>query len=262
MKRYLCMLLIALLLTLVCSCFAQTKGRYNNKSVYKCYRAQGQIKVDGIIDEDAWKKAELITDLWVGNVWDSDAKKVIPGHYESQKTRAWLLYDDDYIYVAAQMDDTDVLGMTTVNESEFVEGIDDMFEIFFKPYRSKPGYYELHVLPQNVIRDIFIAKRGAGSYLRFEADYKSGMETAVQIQGTINNWRDEDKGWSVEVRIPMSAFKDSGGGPVPGDKWQFLVSRYNYAYQLPLGSELVQMVGSDQINFHDYPNYPTIEFVK
>jgi len=259
---------LVILLIFSNSCFARDyekrsapKGKWNKNSVYKCYRADSEIKLDGVLDDEAWKKAEVISDLWQGNSWDEDKGKPVPGHYETQKTRARLLYDDNYIYVGAEMDDTDVLGMTTTNESAFNEGLDDIFEMFFKPYHMKPGYYELHVMPQNVTRNLFIAKKGAGSYLRFEG-YHSGMQTAVRIDGTLNNWKDEDKGWTVEVRIPMSAFDETGGGPVPGDRWQFLIARYNYSYQLPYGNEIVQMVGLEQIAFHQYETYPTIEFVK
>lgn len=264
-------LAIAVIAMLVLSAYGYTKdndkksgpkGKWTKDSVYKCYRADSEIKIDGILDDPAWKKADVISDLWQGNSWNSETNKVVPGHFESQKTRARLLYDDNYVYVCGDMHDTDVLGMTTINESEFIDGIDDMFEMFFKPDRKKPGYYELHVMPQNVIRDLFIAKRGAGSYLRFEKEYNSGMQTAVRIDGTINNYRDVDNGWSVEVRIPMSAFEETGGGPKAGDRWQFLISRYNFAFQLPLGVELVQMVGMDQVNFHLHETYPTIEFVK
>lgn len=251
-----------------CPCFAKdtvkkpvVQGKWTKHSVYKCHKADSEIVIDGVLDEPAWKKAAVISDLWQANSYDFGAGKPVPGHYETQKTRARVLYDDNYIYVSAEMDDTDLLGLTVKDDTEFVEGIDDLFEFFFKPDPHKPGYYEFHVFPTNAKRDVFFAKRFARSYLGY-MDYESGIETAVKLYGTLNDWHDIDKGWTVEARVPMSAFKETGGGPKEGDTWQFLISRYNYAYHLKYGNEIVQMVALNQVTFHLYESYPKIQFVK
>ncbi len=268
MNKLLVLLILLFLTTISVTSYADDharkpfpKGVWTKNSLYKCYRADSKIILNGVLDDEAWKKAPVISNLWQADSWDFAAEKPVPGHFETQKTRARLLYDDKYIYIGAELDDTDILGMTTADNTDFVEGTDDIFEVFFKPDHKKPGYYEFNLYPTNAMRDLFLAKRGAGSYLRYQ-DYNSGMQSEVKLDGTLNDWHDVDKGWSLEMRIPLEAFNETGGGPKPGDRWQFLVSRYNYAYQLPYGSEVVQMVAMYRTTFHLYEAYPTIEFVK
>ena len=42
------------------------------------------------------------------------------------------------------------------------------------------------------------------------------IESAIEVRGTINDWSDQDKGWTVEGRIPWRDFLPTGGRPAPG----------------------------------------------
>lgn len=56
------------------------------------------------------------------------------------------------------------------------------------------------------------------------------MKTAVALQGTMNNPNDIDKGWTVEIAIPWSAFGSRlpVTTPTPGTEWRVNFSRVEW----------------------------------
>ena len=62
---------------------------------YECPRATGPIKIDGKADEPAWANAVVIESFVA--FWANRPGKT--------KTKARLLWDDEYIYFHAEMED-------------------------------------------------------------------------------------------------------------------------------------------------------------
>ena len=129
----------------------------------------------------------------------------------------------------------------------------------FKPSEDKPAYYEFQVNALNTVLEMYLPSRGAGGYQRFAPLGNLGMESAVKLDGTLNDWTDKDKGWTVEGRIPWKAFEATGGRPKPGDKWRFALCRYDYsvAYDRPDLSSTAPLTQSD---FHRYEDYGVLTF--
>ena len=138
--------------------------------------------------------------------------------------------------------------------------LNDVFELFFKPSDDKLGYYEFQVNAANTQLEMYLPSRGAGGYQRFAPGVNLGMESAVKLSGTLNDWTDKDKGWTVEGRIPWKAFEPTGGRPKPGAKWRFALCRYDYsvAYEQPDLSSTAPLTLPD---FHRYEDYGTLTFV-
>jgi hypothetical protein len=107
---------------------------------------------------------------------------------------------------------------------------------------------------------LFFPSRGSGGYQRFAPLTKLGMESAVILDGTLNHWEDQDIGWTVEGRIPWTAFQTSGGRPKVGEKWRFSLCRYDYsaAFDRPELSSTSPLTVSD---FHRYEDYGELTFV-
>ncbi len=214
----------------------------------ECRWMSGRIKLDGVLNETAWDKAEVLRDFCV--YWqDRKARSA---------TTARLLWDNDYLYYSADMDDADLYA--TIREHNGMLFNEDVFELFFKPAEDKLAYYEFEVNPLGAEMELFLASRGGGGYGRFAALSKIGMESAVQLNGTLNKWDDVDKGWTVEGRIPWTAFKATGGRPKAGDKWRFALCRYDYsvAFDRP---ELSSTAPLTQPEFHRYEDYGELTFV-
>jgi hypothetical protein len=213
----------------------------------ECRRAPGRIKIDGVIDEVAWDKAQVLQDF--STFWEKRKAK--------SATKARLLWDDQYLYFCAEMEDVDLYA--DVKEHNGICWENDVFELFFKPHEDKPGYYEFQVNALNTQLEMFLPSRGAGGYRRFKDAGQLGIESAVKLNGTLNDWTDKDKGWTVEGRIPWKAFAATGGRPKAGDKWRFALCRYDYstAYERPDLSSTAPLTLPD---FHRYEDYGTLEF--
>src|SRR5947209_8451983 len=97
-------------------------------AAYECRWTDAPITIDGKADEEAWKNAQTITDfrLW----WkQGDAQR------PHTATKARLLWDRDYLYFFAEMEDTDLYSFTSQHQGALWEG--DVFEVFLKPAVDK-----------------------------------------------------------------------------------------------------------------------------
>jgi len=183
---------------------------------YACRFTEEPIAIDGSPDEAAWKQAADVGEFalpWLG-----------PGHPAAKATRARLLWDREHLYVAADMDDADLYADITEHDGQIWDN--DVFEVFLKPAADKPAYYEFQVNALNTQFDCFIPRRGHVG--RFKRLHEFGIESAVKLRGTLDNWTDRDQGWSVELKIPWTSFMPTGGRPEPGDEWRFALCRYDH----------------------------------
>jgi hypothetical protein len=213
----------------------------------ECRWAAGPIRIDGRIDEPAWAKAQALRDFAV--FWQKRPAKTA--------TVARLLWDDQYLYFSAEMEDSDLYA--DVTEANGMTWTNDVFELFFKPAADDRKYYEFQVNAAGTQLELFFPSRGSGGYQRFKAK-RLGMQSAVTLQGTLNHWEDKDTGWTVEGRIPWTAFQPTGGKPKAGAKWRFALCRYDYsaAFEDP---ELSSTAPLTQSSFHRYEDYGELTFV-
>jgi Carbohydrate family 9 binding domain-like len=218
--------------------------------VVECRWAPRAISIDGRLKK-SWEGAQEIKDFVV--FWQKRKAKTA--------TTARLLWDNRHLYFLAEMEDSDLYA--TVKEKNGQTWYDDVFELFFKPVAEGKGslhYYEFQVNALNTQLELFMPSRGSGGYQRFAPDTNLGMESVVRLDGTLNNWKDKDKGWTVEGRIPWTAFAATGGRPEPGTRWRFALCRYDYsaAFDQP---ELSSTAPLPVANFHQYENYGELLFV-
>ncbi len=214
----------------------------------ECRWRTGLIKIDGVLNEKAWDNAQVLEDFPV--FWQKRKSKTA--------TRARLLWDEKYLYFAAEMDDQDLYA--DIKEANGMTWTNDVFELFFKPSKDKLTYYEFQVNALNTPLELLLPSRGAGGYQRFAPLTKLGMESAVKLRGTLNKWDDKDTGWTVEGRIPWTGFAVTGGRPQPGAAWRFALCRYDYsvAFDRP---ELSSTAPLTQADFHRYEDYGELTFV-
>jgi len=215
---------------------------------YVCRFSEEPITIDGVLDEAAWEGALEVGRFelpWLG-----------PGsHPATAATRAKLLWDREYLYIAADLDDADLYADVTAHDGQTWDN--DVFEVFLKPAVEKPGYYEFQVNPLNTQFDLFLPRRGHGR--RFLRMHEFGMESAVKLRGTLDDWTDRDEGWTVEIRIPWTSFMPTGGRPEPGDEWRFALCRYDYdlSREQP---ELSTCAPLQERNFHRHEDYRPLVF--
>lgn len=226
---------------------------------YPCVRATEPVLIDGLLNEPSWRRAIVINGFIVPPQMDPITQKMRAATLAQSSTRARLMWDDEYLYFAAELDDQD-LYCTTPDKHDASFGTDDIVELFVKPSDTLPYYWEIHMVPSGGTRDYFYARRGAGGDARWMI-YESGMLARMSLQGTLDDWTDRDTRWLAEMRIPWSAFTRMGGKPRPGDLWRFLVSRYDYSVYLPEGCELSAAAPLPLQSYHLYEYYPYLRFV-
>ncbi len=216
------------------------------RPVYDCRAARGPLRLDGLLDEPAWAEAVVLD------------RFLVPGQGRTSKTstRARLLWTPDALWFAAELEDVDLYA--TIRDRDGMLWENDVFELFFKPSTSSLGYYEFQANAAGAVLDMYLPSRGAGGYFRFvKGDL--GLEAKVALQGTPNDWKDRDRGWTVEGRIPWTAFAAEGGTPKAGDVWRFALCRYDYsvAHEAP---ELSSCAPLTERNFHRYEDYADLRW--
>ncbi len=220
----------------------------------ECRWAAEPIKIDGLADEAAWQAAQTIDGF--GMPWlNEKARSPLTA------TRARLLWDREYFYFYADMDDSDLYA--DVTEHDGVTWNNDVFEMFLKPDDAKPAYFEFQVNAAGTTMDMFLPRRGAGGYGRFKSDGDFHLEAAVKLRGTLNRWQDNDQGWSVEGRIPWRDFIRTGGRPETGATWKFALCRYDYSvdFEGPELSTTAPKSTTPYPNFHAFEDYGSLKFI-
>ena len=180
------------------------------------------IKIDGKLDEPAWKAAPS-TGLFVNTM---------TGEPAPPNTEAKLLWDNQNLYIAFENVDTDVWGTLTERDSKL--WTQEMDEVMIDANGDGKGYIELQVAPNGTIFDTYLP-----TYRKYEDsldpkrkpyDWNSKLKAAVKVDGTLNKRDDQDKGWTAEMALPLADVNglDSNGVKVPpalGDKWRLNMFR-------------------------------------
>jgi Carbohydrate family 9 binding domain-like len=177
--------------------------------------------IDGSLDDVEWQSAPWTTDFV-----DIQGPSMPAPRF---RTRARLLWDEEYFYVGASLEDPHVWG--TLTERDAVIYQDNDFELFLDPDGDTHLYYELEINALGTIWDLMLIKPYRDGGPAVDAWDIDGLRTAVSVDGTINDPRDEDRGWSVEIAIPWDVLAEAAGRPAPpapGDRWRLNFSRVQW----------------------------------
>jgi len=190
---------------------------------YVIYRVSGPITIDGRITEKAWQDAP-----WTEPFEDAQSPYCpLPW----KMTRAKILYDDENLYFAAQIQEENVWGHLTKRDT--IAYYDNDFEIFVDPTADAVNYFEFEMNCLNMMFDMWHENdnhRNALADGRYDAP---GLRSAVQVQGTLNYHYDDDEGWTVEVMVPfedMMAYNPKMTLPKRGDMWRMNFSRVEFLH--------------------------------
>jgi hypothetical protein len=179
---------------------------------YKVNRAASHIVIDGKLDDKAWIQAPAIEFIFP---WASQTGA-------KQKTTAKLLWDDDYLYVGYECEDTDIVALRT--ERDEPTYLDDAVELFVNPRPSQNSvYFGLEMNARGVLYDYLMVD----SKYAFKRFNLQGVLLASFIRGTLNTRGDEDQGWSLEVAIPWINFEELSKRPTPGTIWTANLNRWD-----------------------------------
>jgi hypothetical protein len=189
--------------------------------VYICYRAIGEsvavggtaspataaaIEIDGRLDEPVWRAAP-----WTDDFVDIEGDLKPPPRF---RTRAKMLWDDQFFYIAAELDEPHVWGTLTKRESVIFH--DNDFEFFIDPDGDTHNYGEFEINALNTGWDLRLTKPYRHGGQADDGWDIAGLKTAVHVNGTLNDPRDTDVGWTIELAVPWNAIRslDDPSAPV------------------------------------------------
>jgi len=211
---------------------------------YAVHRARGAIEIDGVLAESAWDRAAKAGPF----------VRSLDGKPASAATEARLLWDDDNLYVAFLCEDTDVSGTFFKDDEKLYTS--NVVEIFLNPSGDGSRYDEIEVAPTNALFD---ASFSGGPRKGMDLSWSSHARHAVHVDGTLNDPRDVDRGWTVELAIPFASLT---GMPSPrprkGDRWKFNLYRLRQGPGHPAeGQALSPPMRGD---FHALDRFATLRF--
>ncbi|MBC7361358.1 MAG: carbohydrate-binding family 9-like protein [Candidatus Aminicenantes bacterium] len=188
---------------------------------YMCFRTAQPLTIDGRLDEESWKKV-----YWSEDFLDIEGKGKPKPRF---RTRVKMLWDDQYFYVGAELEEPHV--WATLKDRDSIIYLDNDFEVFIDPDGDTHNYYELEINALNTVWDLMLVKPYRDGGPAIHSWDIQGLKTAVYVDGTLNNPNDKDKGWSVEIAIPWEVLKEAAAfkkKPEPGDQWRINFSRVEY----------------------------------
>lgn len=192
-----------------------------NPPVYACNRAAVPFQLDGNLDKPFWQNAPFTDDFL----------DIQGTHLPSPRfrTRAKLLWDDEHLYIGAQLDGDEIWGSVTQRDDVIFQ--DNDFEVFIDPDSDTQQYYELEMNVLNTVWDLFlpVAYRDNGSALHGYDIH--GLRTAVFVDGAINQPSAANRSWSVEIVIPFAAITEClprQQSPRAGDYYRVNFSRVHW----------------------------------
>lgn len=186
---------------------------------YVCLRTAGEIKIDGELDEASWKNAAGTPPF----VDISGEGFPVPKF----RTTAKMLWDDDFLYVAAELEDPNLRASLTERDSIIYR--DNDFEVFLDPDGDGKNYFEIEVNALGTVFDLMLDKpyRVGGNF--FTQWNCPGLKIAVKLAGTLNDASDIDRGWTVEMAIPRRALTQNFDNPLRAGKcWRVNFSRVQW----------------------------------
>lgn len=191
---------------------------------YVVYRKTGPIVIDGIPDEVVWQDAPVL-----------DKFQDISGEgfpLPLYHTQARMLWDDDYLYIAAELEEPNVWAY--INQHDEIIFQEHDFEVFLDPDNDGQNYFEMEFNALGTLFDLFLTRpyrTASGTFVNIAWD-APGVKIATRINGTLNDDSDIDQGWSVELAIPQKAVAHNFEIPlVAGNYWRLGFSRVEWQTQ-------------------------------
>jgi hypothetical protein len=208
---------------------------------YLCPKTPAAVHVDGKLDDAAWERA-----AWTSYFVDIEGDAKPRPRF---RTRVKMLWDDRYFYIAAEMEEPHV--WATLTEHDSVIFHDNDFEVFIDPNGDTLEYYEFEINALNTGWDLFLPKPYRfGGKARNEWEIP-GLKTAVHVDGTLNDPRDRDRGWSVEIAFPWNVLGEYAHKPAPpraGDEWRVNFSRVEWRHEIA-GGKYSKVPGAKEDNW-------------
>jgi len=179
-----------------------------------------EIKIDGVIDETIWKEI---------NPFPFVQHKPVYGNEPTERTEMRIAYDDNYLYVAGSLYDSQEVQATSL-ERDGGNSSSDWFGIAIDSYNDKENATAFFTTPSGLRWDASVIDGQAG--IDLNTNWNSYWDVATTIT---------EEGWFAEFRIPLSSlrFQNKDGETVMGlITWRLLARNFEWDIYPDISPEL------------------------
>ena len=154
-------------------------------------RISDGIRVDGVLDDDAWQRATMAKDFT-----QSEPRE---GQPATEPTEVMIAFDEEFLYIGARMRDSDP-DREIVNDirKDFREDDQDDFEVIIDTFRDRRNGYVFIVNPEGGRADRQIANEGRDINASWDAVWEVKTQRGPE-------------GWTAELRIPFRTLRFDPG---------------------------------------------------
>jgi hypothetical protein len=157
------------------------------RATIEAIAARGEVRVDGELTEEVWQGPPGAT----GFVQAEPRE----GQPASEATEVWVAYDDDHLYVAARLHDSEAaLPIVNSIRKDFTETEQDAFEVILDTFQDRRNGYHFLTNPEGARADRQVANEGRE------------INTSWDAPWTVRTRRDPG-GWTLEMAIPFRALR-------------------------------------------------------
>lgn len=197
---------------------------------YDCPKTPRPPKIDGRLTDRVWALAP-----WTEDFVDIEGDGKPRPRF---RTRAKMLWDENYLYIAAELEEPMPWATLTAHDSVIFRDHD--FEVFWDPDGDTLNYFEFEINALNTSWDLFLPKPyNAGGKADNSWEIR-GLKTAVHINGRLNDPRHKSRSWTVEMAFPWTSFAHQGyraPKPVAGGAWRINFSRVEWRTRVAPGGK-------------------------
>jgi hypothetical protein len=207
----------------------------------RCPYTSEEITIDGALTEAIWASAEAV-------------RFMLPVTHgtPSGETVGRMCWDREFLFVAFSASDEDLQAVRTQRDSDTYH--DDVLEAFFVPEGRPVDHHYFEINPLGTVADGVWGPMGS-------AWNCEGLRTGIALDGTLNDSTDRDRGWRLEMAIPLGElFPPEGVAPQDGDIWRFHLARYDHSAYLTHSPELSSCAPLTRVNFHYTPDWIEMRF--
>ncbi|MEP7344696.1 MAG: sugar-binding protein, partial [Gemmatimonadaceae bacterium] len=149
--------------------------------------ANGPLRIDGVLDEEVWKRAEPAADFV--------QSEPLEGQLSTERTEVRVAYDSDNLYFAARLYDGHIAGLV-INDikKDFAEDDQDGFSVLLDTFGDRRNGYVFSTNVEGARHDRQVALEGREINQSWDAVWE--VKTRVEADG-----------WTVEMRIPFRALR-------------------------------------------------------
>lgn len=183
---------------------------------YVVYQTKLPVLLDGKADEADWQQAD-----WTADFEDIEGDKKPKPLF---RTRLKMLWDESNLYLFAELEEPHIWAYYDTPD-QIVYHENDI-EVFIDPDGNTHDYYEYEVNARNTLFDLMMPKpyrNGGHANITW---HSKGFRSVVSVDGTLNNPRDTDKKWSVEMKIPFTDLGEKA--PLDAQIWKMNFSRVQW----------------------------------